>query len=1198
MSVDKVRRLGAHTPAVLAALAITLISAFVAAPVGSAAPAGFQNTRFALAQGYPTSLAFLPDGRMLQTSLFGDVYLFEANGTVHPSPVLSLPVCADREQGLAGIAVSPDFQTDQHVFLYYTARRNGACGTTLANGAINRLSRFVMDPASGTIDASSEQVLIDNIPAHHGYHNGGGLRFGKDGLLYLSIGDGGCHYLIGDCAPTNFVAQELNSLQGKVVRITPSGGVPDSNPYLGAGTARCAQTGYVGAGLKCQEIFAYGLRNPFRMGFDDSGPTTRFFINDVGGDYWEEVNPGAKGANYGWPHREGPCVIGSYTNCPAPPPGTTDPVHAYEHTGGCSSITGGAFVPPGIWPTQYNGGYLFGDFVCAKLQLKSPAETGPVSLFEINQSNTTDMTFGPTPNGGKALYVIMAPELAEIRKITYVGSGNRAPVAAASADKNTGPPPLAVAFDGSGSSDADNHVLTYAWEFGDGGTGTGAKPTHTYAAAGSYTAKLTVTDTQGASDSTTLKIVVGNAPVPVIETPAAGDTFVVGQQYTLNGSATDAEDGQLAPAKLTWQVRLHHNDHFHPYVQPVAGNGIAFTGPSPEDLAAASNSNLEIRLTATDSDGLSTTVVRDFDPRKVTLSFETRPSGLRLELNDGERSLTAPGSVVSWQGHAFDVEAPDQVSGGRSYVWRSWSDGGARKHKVTTPASATTYRATFARDVVAAEPADFNGDGYGDTAIGAPGEDLDGAADAGIVNVVYGSAGGLTPSSAGVQYGQSSAAGLAEEGDRFGAAIATGDFNADGYSDLVVGAPGEDLDGIADAGIVNVLYGSASGLSGNSAAVQLTQSQIAGLNEADDRFASAVAAADVDGDGYADLLVGAPDEDLGLSANAGVVNVRYGSAGGLSSHARDQQWSQSSAAGLTEADDRFGAALAGADFDGDGRKDLLAGAPGQDLAGMADTGIVNIMYGTASGLAGNTRARQLTQSQVAGLTENGDQFGTALAVGDYNGDRRADLAAGAPGEDIDASTDAGIVNVAYGTASGITSGSAVLQYTQSQAAGLTQSGDRLGAALATGDFDGDRVDDLAAGAPDESPGVAARAGVVNVQYGSATGLTGNARAQQWTQSSAAGLSETGDRYGASLTAGDYDGDGRGDLLGGAPGQDLATSADAGIVNLMYGTASGLAGNTRAIQLTQSQTSGLVEPGDQFGAATGSSSWLAAPSPAS
>jgi hypothetical protein len=187
----------------------------------------------------------------------------------------------------------------------------------------------------------------------------------------------------------------------------------------------------------------------------------------------------------------------------------------------------------------------------------------------------------------------------------------------------------------------------------------------------------------------------GNTPpVPVIGTPAAGARFFVGQMVSLSGSATDAQDGTLPPSALVWEVLLHHDQHTHPFLQPTQGNNIPIVCPAPEDLAAAANSYLEVILTATDSNNGVTTVRRDFLPLTVNITFGTNPAGLRVTANG--TNLTGPTMVVSWQAYVLNVNAPAQVDGsGNGWIFSSWSDGGAASHAIVTPASPTTYTATF-----------------------------------------------------------------------------------------------------------------------------------------------------------------------------------------------------------------------------------------------------------------------------------------------------------------------------------------------------------------------------------------------------------------------------------------------------------------------------------------------------------------------
>jgi hypothetical protein len=208
-----------------------------------------------------------------------------------------------------------------------------------------------------------------------------------------------------------------------------------------------------------------------------------------------------------------------------------------------------------------------------------------------------------------------------------------------------------------------------------------------------------VRDGSGAQDSATVRIDAGNtAPEPTIESPASTKLFKVAEQITLHGSATDPQDGQLPDSALSWEVRQWHNgNHYHPFLS-ATGNNRTLSAPAPEDLAATGAGNyLEIRLSATDSSGLSRTVTQKLQPHRVDVSFASQPSGLSLQIN-GE-SFTMPKTLLSWEGYRLNVNAPSpQMLGGITYAFSSWSDGGARSHGVITGAQPRTRTATFARE--------------------------------------------------------------------------------------------------------------------------------------------------------------------------------------------------------------------------------------------------------------------------------------------------------------------------------------------------------------------------------------------------------------------------------------------------------------------------------------------------------------------
>jgi len=299
------------------------------------------------------------------------------------------------------------------------------------------------------------------------------------------------------------------------------------------------------------------------------------------------------------------------------------------------------------------------------------------------------------------------------------------------------------------------------------------------------------------------------------------------------------------------------------------------------------------------------------------------------------------------------------------------------------PERRTARGATPAAAAVASVEADFNNDGFADLAVGVPREGVGAAELAGAVNVLYGSTTGLSGSGSQLFFqGGGGVTDVAEPFDSFGAALAAGDFDNDGFVDLAVGVPGEDLQAIPNAGAVNVLYGSTTGLSGTGGQFfSQDTTGVLGTAEPEDGFGAAVGAGDFDNDGFADLAIGVPAEDPGGAALAGAVNVLYGSAAKLTATG-DQQFFQGNGGliGVAEEGDFFGAALATGDYDNDSFADLAIGAPFEDVIGVLDAGAVNVLYGSAGRLSGAGN-QQFFQGNggVLGTREEGDAFGSSLA---------------------------------------------------------------------------------------------------------------------------------------------------------------------------------------------------------------------------
>ncbi|BEL03970.1 hypothetical protein Q0Z83_021610 [Actinoplanes sichuanensis] len=724
------------------ALAIVVtMSSFVASQPATAValPSGFQEQIVFSGLSSPVDLEFAADGRVVVAEKGGRIKIFDDLADTTPTVFADLTANVHNQwdRGLLGMTLAPNFPADPYIYVLYTYDAppgqtapvwNDVCanandGRCIVTGRLSRLR------ADGDTMTGTEQVLLHDWCQQFPSHSIGDIAFGADGMLYVAAGDGASFSAVDygqfpSGAPTNpctdpageggaLRAQDIRTtgdetqLDGTLLRLDPAtGAAAAGNPNLGS------------SDLDTRRIVANGLRNPYRITMRPG--TSEAWISDTGWNTWEEVNrvvdATAGVTNFGWPCWEGNARQSGYDSANLPicetlytaPAGThTAPFVAWNHSSklvtgeacptGSSSSTGVAFYPTagGPYPAAYHGAVFFADYSRRCIWASLPSTPGglpnPANLqtFVSDAAGPVDLEVGP---GGELYYVDLG---GTIRRVRYF-PGNQPPTAVIDASPTQGPAPLTVTFNGAGSTDpdpADEGRLRYAWDFtGEGVTdSTAATATYTYTTAGSYSARLTVTDTLNATHTSTIAITPGNeAPTAIIDTPTVGTTWKVGDTIAFTGHATDPQQGALPASRLNWDLVMHHcsapeNCHEHAIRSWTGAASGSFEAPDHEYP-----SYLELKLVAADQEGLTHTVTRRLDPKTVDLTFNTVPAGLQLTV--GSTSGSTPFSRTVIQGSTNSVSAPSPQG---SSTFSSWSDGGAATHIVTAPTAATTYTATY-----------------------------------------------------------------------------------------------------------------------------------------------------------------------------------------------------------------------------------------------------------------------------------------------------------------------------------------------------------------------------------------------------------------------------------------------------------------------------------------------------------------------
>ncbi|HAC15086.1 MAG TPA: hypothetical protein DCE78_03965, partial [Bacteroidetes bacterium] len=588
----------------------------------------------------PTTMVIAPDGRIFITEKNGKVRIVE-NGTLLEQPFLHIEVDNFNERGLNGIALDPDFDINNFVYVYYTVPDENR----------NRVSRFT---ANGNLAIPGSEVVIFELDElFASFHNAGALKFGLDGTLFIASGDGG----------NRNQAPYLQSTSGKILRINSDGSIPEDNPF------------YDTLPGIYKSIYAYGLRNPFTM--DIHPHDGRIIVGDVGESSFEEINIIKAGKNYGWPSIEG------FQTSEETPENYQDPIYAYDRNEGCA-ITGVNFYNPQTlqFPPSYLGKIFFNDY-CFNYIKTYDIETKEVETFAQGVQRPIAVT---TANDGSLFYIARGGNWGgsdEDNTTTNIGSVWQIQYTGSSAPFFTSQPQDAraivsetVRFSVSANGLAP---LSYQWQKNGIDMPGENEPIlellNVSLEDNNSVYRCIVSNSEGniISNEAKLTVVDNTRPVVEISSPLHGDLYEAGHTIFFEGSAFDNEDGVISASSLTWRIDFHHDDHIHPALAPTSGS-LNGTYDIPRIGELSVNVWYRVYLSAIDSDGFSSTQFVDVHPITTTITVKSDPAGILITI-DGQ-VMQSPIKILSVAGITRTVEAPSEiVLSDRTVPFYSWSNG-------------------------------------------------------------------------------------------------------------------------------------------------------------------------------------------------------------------------------------------------------------------------------------------------------------------------------------------------------------------------------------------------------------------------------------------------------------------------------------------------------------------------------------------